>query len=415
MAWTDALAVKLAVSLGIGLLIGAERERRKGRGPGRAAAGIRTFALTSLAGGLSLTLGGELVLVAAALVVGALAVIAYLRGRADDPGLTTEIALLTTFLLGALAVRQAALAAGLSVVVAILLAARTGLHRFVSRVLTEEELHDGLVFAAAALVVLPLAPDRTVGPFGVLNPRTLWRLVVLVMGISASGYIARRLLGPRLGLPLSGLASGFVSSVATIGAMGKRAATEPALSRPAVAGAVFSTVATFLQMAVVLAATSHATFDAMSVPLLAAGVTAAAYGIVFAVRLSRARGSPVAPIGRVFDLKTSILFAATVSAVLMLSAAVNQWKGSGGLLVAVTLAGFADTHAAAISAASLVAAGKLPASGAVLPILAGLTSNTVTKTVVAAASGGRRFAWETIPGLLLVILAAWAGAFVAAR
>jgi uncharacterized membrane protein (DUF4010 family) len=410
MAWTEALPVRLAVSLGIGLLIGAERERRKGRGPGRAPAGIRTFALASLAGGVSLAVGGDAVLVAAVLVVGAFGAIAYLRSRAADPGLTTEVALLTTFLLGALAVREPALAAGLAVIVASLLAARTKLHRFVQRVLTEQELHDALLFGAAALVILPLTPDRAVGPLGVLNPRTLWKLAVLVMAISACGYVAQRVLGPRLGLPLSGLASGFVSSAATIGVMGQRASREPGLSRAAVAGAVLSTVATVVQMAVVLAATSRGTLMEMRAPLLLSGAAAAAYGFLFALRLRRGPGTAAAPRGHAFDLRISLLFAATVSVVLLVSAAVNQWLGKGGLVAAVALAGFADTHAAAISAASMVAAGKLLPQEAVLPILAGLTTNTLTKAVVAAMTGGRAFALKTIPGLLLVILAAWAGA-----
>jgi uncharacterized membrane protein (DUF4010 family) len=409
MAWTETLGVRLAISLAIGLLIGAERERRKGEGRDRAAAGIRTFALASLAGGVSLAFGGEAVLVVSVLVVGALAAIAYSRSRAADPGLTTEVALLTTFLLGALAVRQPALSAGLAVAVAILLAARTRLHRFVRTVLTEQELHDALLFGAAALVVLPLTPDRPVGPFGVLNPRTLWKLVVLVMGISASGYVALRLLGPRLGLPLSGLASGFVSSAATIGAMGRRAAQEPRLVRPAVAGAVLSTVATIVQMVVVLAATSAPTLGALRASLALAGLAAGAYGLLFALRLRRAPADGAAALGRAFDLKMSVLFAATVAGILLLSAAVNQWLGPRGLLAAVGLAGLVDAHAAAISAASLVAAGKISRPEAVIPILVGLTTNAVTKAVMAAVSGGRRFALETIPGLLLVILAARGG------
>jgi len=409
IAGAEALAVRLAIALAIGLLIGAERERRKGVGPDRAPAGIRTFALASLMGGLSLAFGGEALLVASGLILGALAVIGYLRSRSSDPGLTTEVALLTTFLLGALAVRQPALAAGLAVAVAILLALRDRLHRFVRTVLTEQELHDALLFAAAAVVVLPLTPDRPVGPFGVLNPRTLWRLVVLVMAISASGYVFLRLLGPRLGLPLSGFASGFVSSAATIGAMGQRAAKEPAIGRAAAAGAVLSTVATVLEMAVVLYATSPAVLEAARMPLVFAGLAAAAYGLAFALRVRRVPDGPPAAGGRAFDLKASVLFALTVSAILLISAAVNQSFGAAGLGIAAAVAGFADTHAAAISVASLVAAGKLAPADAVVPILAAMSTNTVTKAVVAAASGGRRFAGQTIAGLVLVIAAAWAG------
>jgi uncharacterized membrane protein (DUF4010 family) len=164
-------------------------------------------------------------------------------------------------------------------------------------------------------------------------------------------------------------------------------------------------------MVIVLAATSRATLAALKVPLLLAGIAAAGYGLVFSLRLARARDGDDPPRGRAFDLKASLLFAATVSGILLAAAAVNQWMGSRGVLIAIALAGFADTHAAAISAASLVAAGKLQAADAVLPVLAGLTTNTVTKAVAAAAAGGRRFALQTIPGLVLVILAAWAGAF----
>jgi uncharacterized membrane protein (DUF4010 family) len=411
---TLSLAVRLGVALGIGLLIGAERERRKGTGPRRAPAGIRTFALVALAGGLSLSFGGAAVLAVTALVVGALAAIGYRRSREADPGLTTEMALLTTFLLGALAIREPALASGLAVAVAILLASRTRLHRFVRRALTEQELHDALLFAACALVVLPLTPDRTVGPFDVLNPRTLWKLAVIVMGISAAGYVAQRLLGPRLGLPLAGFASGFVSSAATIGSMGRRAVGTPGLCRAAVGGAVLSTVATMVQMSLVLYATSPATLRVVAIPLLFGGIAAVGYGALFALRLSRGHGEGDGKLGRAFDLKSSLLFAGTVCLVLFAAAALYQRFGGRGLLPAVALAGFADAHAAAISAASLVAAGKLAAANAVLPILAGLTTNTVTKGIVALAAGPGRFAWQTIPGLLLVILAVWAGYFLPA-
>ena len=189
--------------------------------------------------------------------------------------------------------------------------------------------------------------------------------------------------GRRVGLPLSGLASGFVSSAATVAAMGQRAAKTPTLRRAAVAGAVLSTVATFVQMVVVLAATSPATLAGLRLPLLFGGAAAVAYGLVFTLHLARGSVDGPVPRGRAFDLKVSLLFAATVSGVLLASAAINQWLGARGLLAAVALAGFADAHAAAISAASLVAAGKIQAADAIVPILAGMTTNT-------GDQGGRR-------------------------
>jgi hypothetical protein len=197
------MIVNLAVALGVGLLIGAERERRKGEGPSRSPAGIRTFTVASLAGAISFIAGGELLLAIATAGVIVLTAVAYWRGREDDPGLTTEIVLIVTVLLGGLSMQKPALAAGLAVTVAILLAVRTRLHRLVGTVLTEEELNDALIFAGATLVILPLVPDRPMGPYGALNPHSIWILVILVMAISAAGYVAIRVLGARYGLPIA--------------------------------------------------------------------------------------------------------------------------------------------------------------------------------------------------------------------
>lgn len=135
----------LAIALGIGLLIGAERERRKGTGRTRSAAGVRTFALTALAGGMSFWVGGELLVAVAAATVGIFGAVSYRRTAPADPGLTSETALFATLLSGALAIEQPALAAGPGVAITVLLAARTPLHRFLRHLLTEQEAHDALL------------------------------------------------------------------------------------------------------------------------------------------------------------------------------------------------------------------------------------------------------------------------------
>jgi uncharacterized membrane protein (DUF4010 family) len=413
MPLTGAIVLRLATALGIGLLIGAERERRKRQSASRSPAGIRTFAVTCLLGAVSLQVGGEVLLAVATLAIAGLVAIAYVRTSAKDPGLTTETALLLTVLLGGLAMRQPALASGLAVTLAILLASRTRIHRFVRSVLTEAELTDAFILAAAVLVVLPLIPDRYVGPFGAINPRMIWRIVILMISISASGYIVVRLLGVRFGLPLAGLASGFVSSAATIASMGSRARQQAVLLRPAVAGAVLSTIATIVEMAAVLAATSRPVLFALTFPLLAAGVVAFIYAALFTIRSMRQDAPNTIQRGSAFSLKTALAFAATMAAVLLASAALNSWLGKGGVVLASALAGFADTHSAAVSAASLVAAGKMSTRDAIIPCLAGLTTNTITKAVLAVTAGGRHFAIQIIPGLILVTAAAWVAAIPA--
>ena len=403
------LIVNFVTVLGIGLLIGAERERRKGGGPSRAPAGIRTFTAASLAGAISVMVGGAIMLAVTVAGVAALTAVAYFRSRSDDPGLTTEIALILTALLGGLAMRQPAMAAGVAVGLAALLAVRTPLHHFVRSVLSEDEVRDALIFAGATLVVLPLLPDEAMGPYGALNPRSIWIVVILVMAISAGGYILVRALGARYGLPAAGFASGFISSTATIGAMGARARRSPDAISAAVAGAALSTVATIVQMGLVLAATSTATLRALSMPLIFAGIAAVAYGAAFTARALRERDVPDPQPGKAFSLPAALLFALTLSAILLASAALRERFGETGVIVGAAAAGFVDTHSAAIAIASLVAAGKMSAVDAVFPILAGLSTNTISKIIFAWSSGSRSFALRLIPGLILVAGAAWAG------
>jgi uncharacterized membrane protein (DUF4010 family) len=407
------LVLGFVVALGVGLLIGIDRERQKGDGPTRQAAGLRTFTLASLLGAVAIAAGGELLLAAATLGVVGFAGLSYWRARDSDPGITTETALVLTTLLGGLAIREPAFAAGLGVVVAALLAARSALHRFVLSVLTDEEIRSLLIFAGATLVVLPLLPDHPIGPYGALNLRTIWIVVILVMAVSALGYIAVRLVGVRFGLPLAGLASGFISSTATIGAMGARAAKEPALLKPAVAGAVLSSVATIVQLAILLAATSIETLRTFWPPLVLSGAAAVLYGGGFTLWALRHNAEKREPPGSAFSLGTALAFAAILAVVLLAAAAAQDWFGETGVLAAAAIAGFADTHSAAISVASLVADKKIEAPLSVIPILAAFTTNTISKMVFAVIAGGRAFAIYVVPGLILLVAAAWVGAFIA--
>ncbi|ACG78648.1 conserved hypothetical protein [Phenylobacterium zucineum HLK1] len=378
-----------------------------------AAAGIRTFTVAALAGGLGQLVGGPVLTAVIVAAVGAFVALGYWRTRReDDPGLTTEIALVVTALLGALAIADPALAAGGGVAVAVVLAGRTQLHHFVGEVLTEREVRGALVLAAATLIVLPLLPDRPMGPFDAVNPRSVWLLVILVLAIGAAGHVAVRALGVRFGLPMAGLASGFVSSAATIGAMGARARTTPELMPAAVAGAVLSTVATVMQMTLVVAAVSLPTLQALALPLALAGLTAVAYGIVFTLAGLRRTPDGELDAGEAFSLATALVFGATLTAIMLAAAALQAWFGDLGAAAAAALAGLVDAHAAAISVAALARSGQLAPADAVLPILAGFSTNAATKIVLAATAGGRAYALRVAPGVVLVTGAAWAGALL---
>jgi uncharacterized membrane protein (DUF4010 family) len=408
--------LNLMVALGVGLLIGLVSERGKLALDTPSATGMRTCSIAALIGAVSMAAGGILLLAIATAGVGLLVAISYWRTlKEQGPGLTTELALIATVLIGGLAMAAPAIAGPAGVITAVLLAARAGLHRFAGSVLSDEEVRSALILAAAVVVVLPLLPNQAMGPFSALNPWKVWRLVVLVLLIGAAGHVATRLLGPRYGLPIAGLASGFVSSSATIGAMGGRAARKPAVLTAAAAGAVLSTVATVVQMAAVIGATSAPALEAMALPLVGAGIAAAGYGAVFTFVALKQPTDPGEAPGNPFSLSGAIMFALTLSAVLLVSAALSAWFGERGAILAAALSGFVDTHASAISIASLVASGRMTPADSVIPILAGFTANSVTKLILASTSGGRAFALRVVPGVLLVAIAAWAGLAAALR
>ncbi|MBY0509202.1 MAG: DUF4010 domain-containing protein [Rhodospirillaceae bacterium] len=402
--------LNFAVALGIGLLIGTERERKKSQRAAYTPGGVRTFPIVALSGAIAFFLGGAMLLAVAAAGTFVLAAIGYARTREAGIGVTSETALVLTVLLGGLAITTPALAAGLAVTVTALLAARSPLHHFVARNLTNYELRDGLIFGVATLVILPILPDRHMGPFEALNPQSIWVLVILIMAVGAVGHVATRVVGVRLGLPFSGFVTGFISSTAAIGAMGSQFRAQPSLLRPAVAGAVLSTVTTVVYLAIVIGITDMNVLKAMARPLAYAGLAAVAYGLLFTLRLDRDGTVKADTRRRAFSVPMALGLAAMLSGILLVTAAAQTWLNSTGLMLVAGLAGIADTHAAAISVTSLAAGGKLSAQEAVIPIVTGMTTNTLSKLAFATAAGGSKFALRVVPGLLLVIAAAWIGA-----
>lgn len=403
------LLLNFMVALGIGLLIGAERERnQQADEKGTAIAGVRTFTIASLLGAVSITFDFWLLVVALACVA-VLSVTAYFIQKNEDPGMTTEITLLLTVILGGLAMSQPVIAAGLAVSVAILLAAKEPLHGFVKVAVTRSELNDFLILAAATLIVLPLVPNEFLGPYDAINPRNLWLIVILVMFISAVGHIALRLLGGRLGLPLTGLVSGFVSSTATIGAMGERARESPSLLDAAVSGAIFSNLATIVQMTLLILAISPVTLTALAAPLASGGVSIAAYGFLFTWNSLNNRAEEIKQFGQLVSVKMALILALSFGLVLIVSAMLQDWLGQAGLVILSGTAGLADAHAPSISLASLVSTGKLSPEAAVIPILVAFSANAISKLVMAIISGGKAFAIKFIPALIVQVLLVWLG------
>lgn len=402
----NGVLTSLALALGIGLLIGVERERRKGQGPTRQFAGVRSFTLVALLGAGTELLGQVWLTALAGALVAALVVVAYWRDRSADPGVTTEIALFLTFVLGLLAVPYPAVAAGGGVVVAGLLAARGPLQQFATQTLSEQELRNALILAAAALVVLPLTPDAPLAWLAGVNPRQLWRLVVLILAVQAVGDVALRLFGARLGLALSGLVSGFVSSTATIATMGARAREHPELRTACMAAAWFSTVSTSLLL-MLLALTLGGGVLATLAPLLGASLIAALLLGLGALRHSPLPTAQEGGRSRAFNLRQPLGLALLFTGIAALAAWMQASLGAVATLLTATLAGLADAHAASAAAMALAVRGELDAALLQLAVLLAFSSNTLSKMVAAWVAGGVRYGAPVSAGLLAVVLAAW--------
>jgi uncharacterized membrane protein (DUF4010 family) len=178
--------------------------------------------------------------------------------------------------------------------------------------------------------------------------------------------------------------------------------------RAAVAAAAFSTVATFIQLALLLAAISRSTFWLVAPALAAGAIGAALYGLAFALRAVTPDGISGAEPGRAFSVGTALGLAAMMAVMLFVSAALRYRLGEAGVMVGTIVAGFVDTHSPAISIASLVASAKMTPQDAVLPILAAMTSNAAAKIALAIGAGSRAFALRITPGIVAPIAVAWA-------
>jgi uncharacterized membrane protein (DUF4010 family) len=408
----DPTALGLAAALGGGLLIGLERERRKGRGDRREAAGIRSFALAALGGGVAQVLAQPALVALGALLVAMLAAVAYWKSRervpgqpAPDPGLTTELALFITYLVGVLSVQQPALGAGAAALVAALLAARERLHRLATQMLSEAEVHDALLLAALTLVLLPLAPAAPVPWLGGMAPRTLLLTMVLILALQAAGHVAGRLLGARAGLALSGLFSGFVSSTATIAAMAARARAEPGQRGACQAGAMFSTTATWLQVMLLVGALAPAALPAL-LPAALAGAVAALLTALLQARVSRgavptqASSRLAHPSQGPLRLREALVVAVLLAAVALLVSQAQQWLGDKGLLLGTALAALADAHAPVAALATLHTGGRIDGDTLRLGTLLAVAANACTRAATAVVAGGAAFGSRVALSLL---------------
>lgn len=406
--------VGVAVALGIGLIVGVERERRKGDGDRRAAAGLRTFAIVALAGAVAQILPVLALVPIGGALVAILAAVSHWKSRSQDPGMTTEIALFATYLIGVLCVIEPSLGAACGTGLALLLAARRRLHRFATELLGEQELHDGVLLAALALIALPLIPSRPIEMLGGINPRPLASMVLLIMAIQAAGQAAVRWLGVRGGLLGAGFASGFVSSTATVASFGNRARDQPLHTGLLAGAAALSAVATWVLALAMTAALSPQAGLAL-LPMALAGAAGAAAAGLLPLLFSRPSAAiePPASTRSALRPREALAVALALALVALLVGTAQRHFGDTGLQVGIALAALVDAHAPVASLASLHAAGALSADQFVRGVLVAVGANTLTRCAVALAAGGRAYALRVAAALAASLacacVAAWLG------
>jgi uncharacterized membrane protein (DUF4010 family) len=406
-------ATRCLLAVAIGVAVGFERERHRwAHDHDRAEPiGARTLGLVALSGALA---ASHSVAAAATVgaVVGALVLLSYYQFGRSDPGLTTEMAAVTVFLLGVLSVDRPRDAAALGVAVLVLLKSKDRIQQMVKGSITNEEFDDALKYAAFSVIVLPLLPDRAYDDSGVINPRQIWLKVLLLAGISFAGYVAARLLGPKRGIAATGVAGGFVSAAATTSAMASRAKRSPSEARPALAGAFLASAVTCVQIVIVTGALSRPLAGRLAGPC-AAGAAVLVTAAWRTLRQSRGEEAESASIGRPLNMTGSITLAGVLTAALWLSQAASDRFGSSGVTVTAAATGLADAHAAALVAAQFASGGTVSVSSAVAAVGAGLATNTMVKLVI-AVMGGRRFARVFIPVVLGAAVVTAAGFVLAA-
>lgn len=405
MPGIDALPlISLTSALGAGLLIGLLYERRKHTDPA-IAAGLRSHTLAALGGALALWLGMP-AFVAMLLLTGLFAALSYRHTSTIDTGITSELALLCSCLIGGTAMRSPGLAGALAVLVAILIYAKPKLHRFSRELVSDREITDGLILLAGALIVLPLLPDEPIGPHGAINLATVWKLVVLVMAVGALGHVALRVIGTRWGLLVSGFFAGYVSSTAATAGFGQRAKEQPQLLSPAIGATMLANLASVSLFVPILLAIAPDMLRGAWQELLAAGAVLVAGATLGFHRGERTDAPPPASGARMFRIGQALGFAALIAGVLFVSHLAAHWLGPNAALATTFLTALAELQAAAATVATLFRDGTIDARHAQWAVVGLLAASSAAKSVVAFASGGAAFGLRVATGLAAMTAAA---------
>jgi uncharacterized membrane protein (DUF4010 family) len=416
----DELFRRLAVALAIGLLIGLERGwQLREEAEGERTAGLRTYALTGLLGGICgalSSLSSPLVL-AAALVAftGAFTLFSWFEATSDSNySVTGVVAALLTFVLGAYAVLgNPTVAVATAVAMAILLALKTPLHTWL-RQLSWLEIRAVLILLAMSFLMLPLLPDRAIDPWGALNPTEVWLLAILIAGVSFGGYVAVRVMGDRAGIAAAAVAGGVTSSTATTLSFARLGGEHPEAASLLAGGILIAGVTMMARVVAIAGALNPGLIGGVAPPAAAAAAVLA----IGAAALLAGQGEPkvghsALALRNPFELTTVLKLAGLIAVVMVLAKVLSASAGAGGLYLLAAVSGVADVDALTLSVSRLAGAQIATADGTTAILLA-VAVNTAAKAAMAAYLGGRKLG-VTVAVVSGIAIAALAAAHVLAR
>jgi uncharacterized membrane protein (DUF4010 family) len=382
------LLERLAVALAIGLLIGLERgwEYRELPEGGRIA-GIRTFGLVSTLGAIAVQLGGpyhELFLSASILAIAMLMGIGYWREttRSEDVSLATPIAALLTFALGAMAGSgHLTIASSVAVVITLILGFRIELHRLVAHI-EREELFATLRLLLISVAMLPILPNRAMGPWAAFNPYQIWWMVVMIAAISYVGYFAIKFLGERRGLIATGIFGGMTSSTAVTLTLSPIARDHKEMRELVAAAVIAASAIMFPRMLIIAAVVAPSLAMSLAAPLGAATIASAAGAAWFAWRSQDAEpgetAQKVQP-GNPLNLWFAIKFGLMLAVIMIVTRAAKGLLGDRGLFTVAGISGLADVDAITLSASTMANQGQASPGAAEIAILIAAAVNTILK------------------------------------
>lgn len=401
-----------ATSVGIGLLIGLERERQAD-----SKAGLRTFALVGMLGCISGLLAQATdsgwIIATGFLAVAGMMIAAHVSDPLDtgDPGTTSVVALMVCYGLGAMVwFGHGGSAVMLAIATTILLYFKAELHG-ISQQLTRVDLLSILQFGVLALVILPILPDRDIGPYGALNPKNVWLMVVLISGVSLAGYAALRIVGARHGAALVGLFGGLVSSTATTLIFARHANTHATMLRTASIVVLLANIVVLIRLLVVCFVVQPSLVTTLA-SVLGIGMVLGLGAALWGWRQLESANLPLPEVSNPTEVRTALGFGALYAVVLLLSAWLQDVAGSQGLYLLSLASGLTDVDAITLSSLRMHGMGKLDAQQSVTAITLAVISNLGFKAGLVVSIGGAVLARRTLPGIAAIAAGLLAGLFL---